>query len=309
MSRGDGFEPDDDVVSFGADVSPRPVRWLLVGVAVAGLLVGYLAGARPEPDAAGGASADRAGSVVPVAAGAISNVAAAEDPTEFELPVFNPGDVEVEVTIVDLGGWDSLLQHSTPTTILPGTWRSLGFSARPDCHDPLPADVRDVGLRVSSPVRQYAGDVPLVDAGVLEDYHEAFCPGPVPLRRDELSGVWAVEKVYGRSEGVHLLRFNPDGTYAMDFDGGLLSPDPALYGTYRLRGASLTTVAEGGYGFFAGDPCDTTDRFQATLRSDRRLSLASVRGPCADGRVWIARRVLRDVGLPAAPGGRGPAPR
>jgi hypothetical protein len=42
---------------------------------------------------------------------------------------------------------------------------------------------------------------------------------------------------------------------------------------------------------------------QAMLRSDHRLSLASVRGPCADGRVWIARRVLRDLGLPPAPAG------
>jgi hypothetical protein len=137
----------------------------------------------------------------------------------------------------------------------------------------------------------------------LEEYHAAFCAG-LPISRDQLSGVWIVEKVYGSLtmlEGVHLMRFNPDGTYAVDFDGGLFSRNPNSYGEYHLNGAFLSVMVVNNV---ESADCGR-DTLRATIGADDRLSLARVRGDCpsAPGSVWILRRVLRDVGLPVPAAG------
>ena len=101
------------------------------------------------------------------------------------------------------------------------------------------------------------------------------------------------------------MRFNRDGTFVADPEGGLFSGDQALWGPYRLHGRLVTIDIEGGYGCRRG----STATARAATISDNTLSLAWLRGGCPDahGDVWILRRLLLDVGLPARPPGVGPA--
>jgi len=301
---GDGY----DEVSFGRDPPPRPTSTVLLGVAAACLVVGFLAGGQtdvlPGSDSAVGA----ASSAMPVAVGAIANVEpSAEHGDEFELPVFNAGADEIEVTIVDLGGWTGL--DSATETIAPDTWALVPFSAPPDCSDPLPASVLAVLIQAkTSSGRQYEEDVPVPDDRALVEYHQVVCAPVDPIAPGQLAGVWHLETAYGPQaglEGFHLMRFNRDGTFVADPEGGLFSGDQALWGSYRLRGSRLTIDVEGGYGCGPG----STSTARAGIRADGTLTLAWLRGACprARGDVWILRRVLLDVGLPARPAGVGPA--
>jgi hypothetical protein len=120
--------------------------------------------------------------------------------------------------------------------------------------------------------------------------------------------VWLLETAYGHLKefaGIHLMRFNPDGTFVADPEGGLFSGDQALWGPYDLHGRLLTIDIEGGYGCRPG----STATARAAIRSANSLSLAWLRGGCPDahGDVWILRRLLLDVGLPPRPPGVGPA--
>ncbi len=105
-----------------------------------------------------------------------------------------------------------------------------------------------------------------------------------------------------------MMRFNPDGTFVMDPDGGLFAGRQAVWGSYRLDGALLTTTAEGGY-VCETDPSDRAS-WVASIAADGKLRLALKPGsrcPDGDGDVWIARRVLLDIGLPSLPPGVVPA--
>ena len=303
-------EPEDgyEEVSFGQDAPPRSTSRLLIGVACACLVAGFLAGGRSGVLTPSDA-ADDATLSVPVTAGSVDNVEGAEDGAEFELAVFNSGEQEVEVSVLDLGGWGAELLDSPSVTIASENWEEVRFTARADCADPLPGDVSAFRLQANTSTEQYEGDVPVSDVDALVQYHEAVCATPDMIRPSQLAGVWLVEKVYGPwavLEGVHLMRFNPDGTFVVDPEGGLFSGDQGVWGTYRLHGELLTIRTEGGY---ASCPRDATTTARAAIRPDESLSLAWLRGTCpeSNGDVWIARRVLRNVGLPSRPPGVEPA--
>ncbi len=294
------------MVSFGRDAPARSGTWLLIGVALtcfamASLVVGVLAG-RPEP--AGSSSAAGGSSSLPLVAGSITNVRGAVNGADFALPVFNPGEDDIEVTLVALGGWNTSLRENYPATIGPGGWGHVGFSAPADCRHPLPPSIGEVTLRVDTPtepVETEASLLPDAAASTLLDYYEAYCADSRPIRPQQLAGVWIVEKAYGdrgRGEGIQLMRFSPDGSFVGDRQRGLFSRDPSVYGRYHLRGLTLAITRQGGH---ACSPGKTA--WRATIRSDGRLSMAWRRGTCPDGPddVWIARRILRDVGLPARP--------
>lgn len=299
----DGY---DDEVSFGRDPPPRSTSRVLIPVAAACLVLGFLAGG--QSDILRGEMTDESSSVPPVATGGIAKFEAASHGAEFELPVFNPGEDELDVTILDLGGWGAGHLDSRPVSIAPDTWRDVWFSAPPDCENPLPDPVSVVHVQADTSTDRWDGDVPIPDDHAVVEYHEIFCDVSDPVTLGELAGVWLLETAYGPQSdfaGIHLMRFNRDGTFVADPEGGLFSGDQALWGPYRLHGARLTIDIEGGYGCGPG----STATARAAIRSDNTLSLAWLRGGCPDANddVWILRRILLDVGIPTRPPGVGPA--
>lgn len=214
---------DDDVVAFGGDAPARFGVRLLMGVAVACLLLGFLAG---RTDLVGSSSAASGSSSVHLVAGHISNVSEAFSGAAFELPVLNPGEDEIEATLVDLGGWDKSLRFNLTATIAPGEWGQVEFRVPADCRHPLPHSIGEVTLRVKTSTEPFETEVPLPDASTLLDYQDAYCANSAPIRPQQLAGVWILEKAYGEWTGLggrHLMRFNPDGTFVSDPDGGLFS--------------------------------------------------------------------------------------
>ena len=178
-----------------------------------GLIVGLVAGSGSDvlsrSGLAGGASAP------PVAVGPVE-----EAPTqtpEFVLRIFNPGEHDIEAALVEMGGWAP--DRSTTASVEAGSWGLVEFSPPANCRN-APADVRTVHLRVRTASGVSEKDLPLpVSAETLVEYHEAVCAPPAPVTADELAGVWLLEEVYGSfksGEGVHMIRFNPDGTFVMD---------------------------------------------------------------------------------------------
>ena len=307
VSGRDPREGYDDEVSFGRESPPRSTSRLLISVAAVCLGLGFLAGGQsdilPRGDLTDGSS-----SVPPVATGGISQFEGASSGAEFQLPVFNPGEEEVEVTLLDLGGWGAGHLESRPVSITPDTWRAVWFSAPADCEDPLPDPVLVVSIQADASTDKWEGEVPIPDDHAVVEYHEVVCDVSDPVTPGQLAGVWLLETAYGPQSafaGIHLMRFNRDGTFVADPEGGLFSGDQALWGPYRLRGARLTIDIEGGYGCGPG----STATARAAIRSDNTLSLAWLHGGCPEANhdVWILRRVLLDVGLPALPPGVGPA--
>ena len=142
------------------------------------------------------------------------------------------------------------------------------------------------------------------------DYHRAVCARPASVERADLAGVWAVQTVFGSTEneleGVLLMRFEADGTYAWDPDGALFAGEQAAWGTYQIHGRLLVMRPEGGY--FCGRGEIATWR-PAVDDQDGVLTMVWRRiCPDEDGvsphplgphAVWIARRVLPGRALPA----------
>ncbi|MGY1616774.1 hypothetical protein ACI797_08510 [Geodermatophilus sp. SYSU D00691] len=285
---------------------PTTRSWLGVAVpAVGGLLVGLVVGGGGDILSGGGPAGGD--SAAPVAVGPVE-----EAPTEtpaFVLRIFNPGEHDIEVTLVEVAGWAP--DRSTTASVGAGSWGLVEFSAPVDCHRAV-RDVRSVHVRVRSSSGVTERELPLpVSAGTLLDYHEAVCAPPAPLTADELAGVWLLEEVYGSfksGESVHMIRFDPDGTYVMDPQGGLFTGRPAVRGSYRVDGAVLTTTAEGGWACGAG-PGETAT-WLASIPADGELRLALQPGsrcPEGDGDVWLTRRVLLAPGLPSPTPGSVPA--
>jgi hypothetical protein len=154
-------------------------------------------------------------------------------------------------------------------------------------------------VRTSSGLRDSSVALP-DSAEALLEYRGAVCAPSVPIRPDQLTGVWLLEEVYGRLtsiEGALLMRFNRDGTFAADPEGLLFAGGQAVRGTYRVDGALLRITAKAGYACLRGE----RNTWRASISADGRLQMAFVRGRgCSTraGEVWIARRVLADTGLP-----------
>lgn len=293
------------MVSSGSDEPPRSSSRQLVGVGALCLVVGFLAGGRTDllPRTSG---ADESSSAMLLTAGAVMKGAGggSTDGDDFEVPLYNRSDEKFDVTVVDLDGWSSGLQSST-TAIPPATWGVVTFSAPADCSDPLRRDVRSVRLRLRTSSGVSDEELPLPGGGdELITYHEAWCAPGAPVRPKDLAGVWMLETVYGQwtsLEGLHLMRFDRDGTFVVDPEGGLFSGDRGVWGDYRLDGEVITLVTDGGYA--CGPGSEATAR--VSVRYENQLVLAWTGGNCPDGHreVWLARRVMRDVGLPERPPG------
>ncbi|MGY1809287.1 hypothetical protein ACI8AF_18125 [Blastococcus sp. SYSU D00669] len=275
-------------------------------LAVGGLLVGLVVGGGSDVLSRGGAAGGA--SAAPVAVGPVE-----EAPTEtpaFVLRIFNPGEHDAEVTLVEVAGWAP--DRSTTARVEGGSWGLVEFSAPADCRRPL-GDVRSARVRVRSSSGATERELPLpVSAGTLLDYHEARCAPPAPVTADELAGAWLLEEVYGSfksGEGVLMIRFDPDGTFVMDPQGGLFTGRPAVWGSYRVDGALLTTTAEDGWACEPGPGGTATWLASVPAEGELRLALQpGSRCPQGEGDVWLTRRVLLAPGLPSPTPGSVPAP-
>jgi hypothetical protein len=220
---------------------------------------------------------------------------------------------EIWVRGVAVVGLESPMTTDYGPKISPGAWEILEFEAPADCSRPLPIDVFEVGLRVetSSGIDDVEVRLPYDGAAALLEYQRAVCAGAAPVDRGDLAGVWALQTVYGPEtymEGELLMRFNRDGSYAMDFEGGLFSRDVDVWGTYRIERRLLTLMPRSGAVCGLGD--NSTWR-PAVDAEEGSLTMVWLGGGCPDGEgsVWIARRVLLDVGLPEEPSSTGQTPR
>jgi hypothetical protein len=118
------------------------------------------------------------------------------------------------------------------------------------------------------------------------------------MTRRELVGVWVLSEVFGEDTslvGVHLVRFERDGHFSADPEGGLFSADVGVRGRYRLEGELLTLSVTGGYGCHAG----TSVRWRAQEGAEPgSLALIRLSGTCPTGErgdAWVMRRILRVV--------------
>jgi hypothetical protein len=288
-------EDDREVVSYGNDTPPRRVRTMLVLVALAALAVGFLVGSQTgQPPATPDEAAQTA---LPVAAGAVATAAGRGDGAGFEVPVFNPSDVEVTATVIGLPGWSPPLGGSAPTVVPPHGWAVVPFSAPGDCST-YPATVSSVRLRLDSVAGVDQRDVPLPEpAQVLRVHHDAVCLPNLPPDPRQLAAVWVVDQVpAGFPSTEILMRFDADGAFTLDAAGLLLTAKPWVRGRYRLDGENLTLVVDG------GTACRPGDRFRWTVallpdgRLESRPRSDSDGGCSVVPATWTARR-LTDVDM------------
>lgn len=283
----------------------RSPTWVLVGVAAAaGLAVGLVVGERTHLTGAGFISSDRA--AAPVTTGPVGQVT--EGPGQrwdFELPVFNSTGEEIDVSLVTFDTFPSPLRSARVQNLSPGTWGVLPFSVTPNCDKRAPRALLSARVRVHTTDGSSETDVQLPGGGeVLLDHHRTFCSSADPVDPDEISGVWMVEKVYGKDTDLvepRMMRFGPDGSFFADQQGELFTEDVDQRGSYRLQGELLVIDVEGGYLCPAGAQV----AWRVTAEGSDRMSMVWVRGDCADGApgdAWVAQRVLRDTGLPRQPG-------
>jgi hypothetical protein len=284
----------------------RSPTWVFVGVAAAaGLAVGLVVGERTHLIGAGSSSSD--GTVAgPLTAGPVGQIT--EGPGQrwdFELPVFNSADQEVDARLVAFGSFPSPLLGATVENLSPGTWGVIPFSVTPNCDKRAPRALTTVRVRVQAPDGGSVTELPLPGEGeVLLDHHRTFCANANPVDPADIAGVWMVEKVYGKDTDLvepRVMRFNPDGSFVADQQGELFTEDADQRGTYRVEGELLVVEVAGGYLCRAGAEVV----WRVTSDGSDRMSMVWVRGDCADGAqgdAWVAQRVLRDTGLPKQPG-------
>lgn len=287
---------DHEVLSQGSDRLPRRPRALLVGLALACLAGGFAAGrlldtAPPPPAAASAATTS-------YSVGLIESTGSAAYDRPFRVPVHNPTDEAVTVTVRDLVGWSGTVDPGGGTPVPARSWAGVGFVPSPDCAEP-PFTVRAVVLDVTTgegvTTRQ---ELPLWGPDrQLRDHHQIQCASHSELSPAQLAGVWVVDETQGGGEwleGRFLIYFREDGTFRWDAEGRLFEELPGATGRYRTTGTRLHQRLVTGTTCSPGD----TFRWRTTLLPDDRLHLTLERsqGVCGagPGDVWVLRRLLRD---------------
>ena len=294
-----------EVASDGSPAPHAPLRsrlWLLVAAGtMAGLAAGLVVGAITGIP---GRAEDKPLSRVPVTAGVVTEVlGSSADGWDFELPVFNASASPVDASLVTFGGANWTVTSDRAEDIAAWTWGKIPFSVAANCDVLAPGPMTSVRLRVQTREGASVADIALPGRGsALRDYHRAVCASAEPVTASKLVGVWIVEKVYGPDTwlvGTHLMRFDRDGSFAADREGGLYSDDVGVRGKYRLEGELLTIDVTGGHGCVA--PVVAT--WRVTVRSDQ-MSMVWVRGVCPSGEpgdAWVVRRVLDPGRVPGSP--------
>jgi hypothetical protein len=226
----------------------------------------------------------------------------------FSLRLMNTGDEAIEVTGFSFDGLRAHVLDEDTGGLMPDLWRSLRFSARPDCFAGVPRTLPSVRLQLRTPAGSFERQVTLPEAGsAVVDYQHALCDARPVRSARELAGVWILEEAYGlfpEGEGVHLVRFKADGTLTADPEGLLLEDvQHGVEGTYALRGGRLIHRITGGYGCKKGDRTvwrpGILEGWEGQVGvAGRRLTMAWLGGHCPDdgaGEVWVLRKVLDGV--------------
>lgn len=282
----------------------RPSTTVLVAAAAAGAAVLGVAGGVVLEDrrdlVAPTAQEERP---VPLAIGPVVDRPDAPDgPWVFEVPVHNGSSAPVRARLAALDGIVDTVRPERRTVIAPGTWAGVAFTLAVNCDSPASEPIGHLRLALEGEGVRDEARLPLPGEGqVLLDYHRDLCRDGAPSDAGDLQGVWILDRAYGEDLqgflGLMLWRFGRDGSFRADPEGGLLTDDTALRGTYSVAGDLLTIDVQGGYGCGAAGEVV----WRLDVRGDDRMTLGWVRGACPDGQegdVWVLRRVLLDRGLP-----------
>ena len=218
-----------------------------------------------------------------------ANRASAYAGPEFVVSIDNVGDRDVRVTDVALPGWQA---SSAPVTIAAPGSAQVRVDVRVDCRQtPPPTDAVIVHATSSGQATVQTLRLAAIPA-VLTGEYVRLCASPplrAPSRRD-LDGAWSVDdtNIYARQM---LIKFNPDGTFAMD-RYTMLFDRPGAYGRFTYRAGNLTLAVQGGQECRPGD----RSRWQVGLMNNGRLRMTVIsvdHGRCgmAAGEVWVGHRV------------------
>lgn len=284
-----------DTLAFGTETHPGPARWRLSTVVVAAALaLGFLAGGHSGAQSWWGDEERpvEAGSL-PVVAGSVRESGTVADHVSFELSFYNAGHRPVSVALRSVGPV-SFPVGGGPVVALAGRSRGdVRFVVPPTCAFDPTAPYESVTVHLTrGPGAGRRVVLPLLEPGPLPGYVSSLCAIPTAPTLDEVVGLWLLEEAYGRwtgGEGVHLLRFDEDGSYAADSQGRGLSGRVAVKGRWWLEGGVLETRVDGGYACNPG----ATGVWQASVRTHRMLDLRNVRGTCPydPGGVWLLRKL------------------
>lgn len=218
-----------------------------------------------------------------------ANRASAYAGPEFVVGIDNVGDREVRVTDVALLGWQAT---SAPVTIAAAGSAQVRVDVRVDCRQTPPStDALIVHATSSGQATVQTLQLAAIP-DVLTGEYERLCAAP-PLRtpdRQDLEGAWSVDdtNIYARQM---LIKFNPDGTFAMD-PYTMLFSHPGAYGRFTYRAGNLTLAVQGGPDCPRGD----RSRWHVGLMNNGRLRMTVIsvdhsRCGVAAGEVWVGRRV------------------
>ena len=277
-----------------------PIAAVAATALVIGLVLGVLVGDRS--DLLTSRSSRTAAEPASVSVGAIQQFQLrASTGWDFELPVYNATAAPIDADLVALEGLVTPFTSDRAQQVGAGSWGVIRFSATPNCEAPPPTSVSSVRLRLDGPDGRSEVTRPLPEGGkALVEHDQALCGLGTPVDPERLAGVWLVERAYGPDmylAGTYLMRFTRGGSYAADPEGRLLSGAPAIRGTYRVRGEILEITTLNASGCGAG----TKATWRATFDAAGRLTMVYLNGDCPEGDqgdVWVARRALRDEGLP-----------
>ena len=278
---------------------------LLCGVV--GLVTGLVVGSRSSGSHAGEGGAPPSRGTILADPLTVTAETSAHGPV-FSLQLLNTGDTPVQVTGFSFDGLRGDLAGGEPSSLPPDVWKSLRFSAPPDCFAGIPPTLQTVRLELGG--GKASVEQPLVlpeDGSAVLQYQHAICD-PRPLRSTkELVGVWILEEPFGLFRdgmGTHLIRYTADGTVTADPEGLLLQDvRHGVEGTYSLRRGRLVTDITGGYACTKGDrtvwrPGIITGWDDKVGAQGTRLTMAWLGGGCPDdgnGQVWVLRKILNRV--------------
>ena len=277
-----------------------PIAAVAAAALVIGLVLGVLVGDRSDLLTSGSSKA--AAGPAAVSVGAIQQFPLrASTGWDFELPVYNATDAPLDADLVALEGLVTPFTSDRAKQVGPGSWGVIRFSATPNCEAPPPSSVSSVRLRLDGQGGRSEVTRPLPEGGkALVEHDQALCGLGTPVGAERLAGVWIVERAYGPDmylAGTYLMRFTRGGSYAADPEGRLFSGDPAIRGTYRVRGEILEITTRNSSGCGVG----TKATWRATFDAVGRLTMVYLNGDCPEGDqgvVWVSRRALQDEGLP-----------
>jgi hypothetical protein len=278
--------------TIGEDDPPPSRRpWLLWGLVLVALAAGFAVGHESRGVSVGGVSLG----VDPpaLAAGALRPGPSSGHGVGLVLPAHNAGASPAYATVV---GFPGLELRRTPTARVPaGAWADVSLEVGVDCDTVVLATTATV--RTGADARDVVLTLGDDETPVMTDLRDAVCEPRQSLTRHRLTGVWLVERVFGRwteLAGRHVLRFRRDGSFVADPEGVRFTSHRGVLGRYRLRGPFLDAVEQGfiGYACLPGEAAV----WRAGQLADGRLVLSFVRGrncPDQPGEVWLLRRVVR----------------